>query len=151
MGKIAHISKLMKENSGFHTLWHRNTWWWVNVNNTRWEKTADANSKNSCRQAQCANIHTQNFVYSNLSTMEFLSASAFHSLTKLPRKRKICGICVLLSTTTSSVGNISMINKSWMHSLDLQLKSKMVRGGFPPDHGCFHNAWCVVYLSTASV
>jgi len=111
----------------------------VNANNAQWEKTAYANSNNSCPQAQCANIHAQNFVFCNLSRMAFLPAGVFHSLTKIPEEDEICGICVLLPTTISSADNILMISKSWMHSHDLQLKSKMVRGGFPPNHVSFHN------------
>lgn len=58
----------------------------------------------------------------------------FTALQIFLRKMKICGICVWLPTTISIAGNILMVNKSWMHSHDLQLKSKMVRGGFPPNH-----------------
>lgn len=76
---------------------------------------------------------------------------SFTALQKFLRKMKICGICVLLPTTISSAGTILMINKSWMHSHDLQLKSKMVRGDSPPNHGSFHNTCCVVYLSTVCV
>jgi len=83
--------------------------------------------------------------------MAYLPTSAFHSLTKIPEEDEIYGMCVLLPTTISSAGNILMTDKSWMHSHDLQLKSKMVRGGFPPNHVSFHNTYCVVYLSTVCV
>ena len=68
----------------------------------------------------------------------------FKALQKFLKKMKICGIFVLLPTIISIAGNILMINKSYMHSHDLQLKSKTVRGSFPPNHGSFHNTCCVV-------
>jgi hypothetical protein len=45
-------------------------------------------AKTACPQAQCANIHAQNFVFCILSRMEFWPACVFHSLTKIPEEDK---------------------------------------------------------------
>jgi hypothetical protein len=110
-----------------------------------------------CQQQQelfistvCRHTHTE-FCEEQLEQKGILASKFLSQPYKLLRKRKISGIYVLLPTTISSAGNILMTNKTWMHSLDLQLKGKMVRGGFPSYHGSFHNACCVVYLSTACV